>query len=199
MKFYKTISVILHPIVIPTIGVILYFLLIPNYLNSKQKLILLSLIFTITYVIPLFVLILFKKLKLIKSFNVNSIKERKVPIAIMIVLFYLLGNTLFRVTPLDDLGLLFYATCGALVFIYLLFAFSLKTSIHLASMGITTGFFLIIGAKYNHSFPIIVIASILLSGILANARLHLKAHTTTEVYLGYFIGFLSPFITFYFL
>ena len=89
----------LHPIVIPTIGVLLYFILIPNGFNSDQTLAVLGLIFVTTYIIPLVLLILFKKLKLIKSFKADSIKERKVPIAMMIVLFYLLGNTLkeFRI------------------------------------------------------------------------------------------------------
>ena len=45
MKFYKFISVILHPIVIPTIGVLLYFILIPNGFNSDQTLAVLGLIF----------------------------------------------------------------------------------------------------------------------------------------------------------
>ncbi|QOD62469.1 hypothetical protein H9I45_09630 [Polaribacter haliotis] len=177
----------------------LYFLLIHSYLNSNQKLVLLSLIFVTTYLIPLLILILFKKIKLIKTFNVHSIKERKIPVAMMIVLFYLLGNTLFRTSNLDDLGLLFYATCGALVLVYFLFVFQLKTSLHLISMGITTGFFMVLGAKYGQPFPIIIITIIILAGIVANARLYLKAHTPLEVYLGYFIGFLSPFVTYYLL
>ncbi|QTE24515.1 hypothetical protein J3359_12505 [Polaribacter cellanae] len=177
----------------------LYFLLIPTYLNSNQKLVLLSLVFITTYIIPLLILILFKKIKLIKTFNAHSIRERKIPVAMMVVLFYLLGNTLFRISNIDDLRLLFYATCGALFLVYLLFFFNLKTSIHLISMGITTGFFMVLGAKYGYPFPVTVIITIILAGIVANARLHLKAHSALEVYLGYFVGFFSPFAIYYFL
>ncbi|WP_299671271.1 hypothetical protein [uncultured Polaribacter sp.] len=198
-QFYKTISVVLHPIVIPTIGVILYFLLLPNNYASKQKLTLISLVFVTTYLIPLLILILFKKLKLIKNFYAETIKERKIPIAIMIVLFYLLGNTLANINEIKDIGLLFYATCLGLVFVYLLFIFKIKTSIHLLSLGISTGFYLVLGHKYSHPFIAVVVITILLAGVLANARLHLKAHTSIEVYLGYFLGFLSPFFVYYFL
>lgn len=198
-RFYKTISVILHPIVIPTIGVVLYLLLIPNKYASKQKLALLSLIFVTTYLIPLFILILFKKLKLIKTFNTRSIKERKIPVAMMIVLFYLLGNTLSNLVGIRDLGLLFYATCLGLILIYFLFAFNLKTSIHLLSLGISTGFFIVLGFIHATTFALVIIIAILLAGILANARLYLKAHQPIEVYLGFFIGFLSPFGVYYFL
>ena len=198
-RFYKAISVILHPIVVPTIGVMLYFLLIPNNHASNKKLTLLSLIFVTTYLVPLLILILFKKLKLIKSFNAHSIKERKIPVAMMIVLFYLLGNTIATITGMRDISLLFYATSAAFTLLYIFFTFQLKISIHLLSLGISTGFFVVLGINYSYSLPIVVIVNILLAGVVANARLYLKAHTPREIYLGFFFGFIAPFAIYYFL
>lgn len=194
MKFYKFLSVILHPIVIPTIGVLIYFILIRNNFNSQQKLAVLGLVFVTTYLIPLAILVLFRKLKMIKTFHAVSIKERKIPIAMMIVLFYLLGNTLFDTPNLRDLGILFYATSLGLVIIYSFFAFQLKVSIHLLSLGISTGFFLLMSTIHSYSFTLVVIICIVLSGLLGSARLHLKAHTRTEVYLGFLFGFISPLV-----
>ena len=199
MKFHKTISVILHPIVIPTIGALLYFMLISNNFNSKQRFAVLGLIFTTTYLVPLLVLIILKKLKLLNSFKAESIRERRIPVALMIVLFYLLGSTLNNIPNLRDLGLLFYGTSTGLIFIYLFFLFKIKASIHLLSLGISISFFLILAQIYSRNFVLIVIILMLLSGILASARLHLKAHTIKEVYIGFFIGITSPFITFYLL
>ena len=197
MNFHKTISVILHPIVIPTIGVMLYFLLIQNNFGSNQKLAILGLIFVTTYIVPLFILALFKKLKLIKSFKAESISERKIPLIVMIVLFYLLGNTLQNIPNLRDLGLLFYATSLGLIFIYLFFTFKIKASIHLLSIGISTGFFMVLGNIYSQSFLLVIIVVFLLAGVLASARLHLKAHTPKEVYLGFLFGILSPYLLYY--
>lgn len=199
MRFYRFISVILHPILIPTIGLTLYFILIQNSFNKSQKMAVLGLIFVTTYLVPLLILILFKRFKLIKSFKAESIKERKIPVAMMIVLFYLLGNTLYGITNLRDLGILFYATSLGLVFIYILFAFKVKTSIHLISLGITTGFFYVLNFMYQQNLIVVIICGLFLSGILASARLHLKAHTPKEVYLGFALGFISPSIVFYFL
>jgi membrane-associated phospholipid phosphatase len=198
-RVYKIISVILHPIVVPTIGVILYFILIPNNYASQTKLTLLSLIFVSTYLIPLLILIVFKKLKLIKTFNADSIQERKLPVAMMIVLFYLLANTITNTTGMNDIGLLFYATSAALTITYICFAFQLKTSLHLLSLGISTSFFIILGFIYSHSFSTVVVVNILLAGVIANARLYLKAHTPSEVYLGFLFGFIAPLGVYYFL
>jgi len=174
-------------------------MLIPNSFNSNQTLAVLGLIFATTYVIPLVLLILFKRLKLIKSFKADSINERKVPIAMMIVLFYLLGNTIKGIPNLADIGLLFYATTLGLVCIYILFAFKLKTSIHLLSLGITTGFFFVLNSLYSQNLIAVIIGALIFSGLLGSARLHLKAHKESEVYLGFILGFLSPIIVFYFL
>lgn len=187
----------LHPIVIPTIGVICYFLLIPTSFGSNQKLSVLGLIFITTYIIPVLILIVFKKLKLIQSFKTESIKERKTPILIMLVLFYFIGNTFNTITNLRDLGLLFYATSLGLILIYILFFFKIKTSIHLLSLGVTTGFFMVLGLIYSQAFTAAVIISLVLSGLLASSRLYLKAHSPKEVYLGFFIGFFAPYIVYY--
>lgn len=194
MRFHKFISVILHPIVIPTIGVMLYFLMIPKNLVINQKLTILSLVFIVTYLIPLLILVVLKKLKIVKSYNAESIKERKLPIALMVTLFYLLGSSLNNITNFKDLGILFYATSLGLFLIYLLFYLKIKASIHLFSLGITTGFFLVLSNAYSLSFIIIIITTILFAGVLGSARLHLKAHNPKEVYIGFFTGVLAVFI-----
>lgn len=200
MRFHKIISTILHPIVIPTVGVMLYFLLIPNNYYANQKLSVLSLVFIVTYLIPLLVLILLKRLKIIKSYQTKSIKERKLPVALMIFLFYLLGNTINNIANLRDLNLLFYATSIGLFVIYLLFFIKIKASIHLLSLGISAGFFMALSNNYSQSYLIIVIIIIiLLAGILGSARLHLKAHTKREVYIGFVLGILSPILVDFFL
>lgn len=199
VRFYKTISVILHPIVVPTISILLYFIFIPFSYQSNQKLVLLSLVFVTTYIIPLLILILFKKLKLIKSFTADSIAERKIPITIMIVLFYLLGNTIASISIMKDISVLFYATSNGLIIVYILFVFKFKTSIHLLSLGISTSFFILLGFLYSYNFLLLVITHILIAGIVGNSRLHLNAHTSKEVYTGFFIGFIAPFMVYYFL
>lgn len=177
----------------------LYFLLLENIFEQNQKLSILVLVFVITYLIPLISLILLKRLKIVKSFELKSIKERKIPITLMIILFYLLSNTLNSIPNLKDLEILFLASSIGLMLVYLLFYFKMKASIHLLSLGLSTGFFMILSDKYSQSFLLIIVIIILLSGILASARLHLKAHTNKEIYLGFFIGLISIYSVYLFL
>jgi membrane-associated phospholipid phosphatase len=117
----------------------------------------------------------------------------------MIVVFFFLGKTLFRISSARDLAILFYGTSLSLSVLYFLFAVKLKTSIHLLSMGSALGFFIVLTYKYDINLVPIMMIIILLSGLLGSARLHLKAHTPTEVYTGFFLGMFSQFLVLYFL
>lgn len=199
MRFQKFISTVLHPIVIPSLGVLIYFIFVSQSISQKQQILLLALVFGITYLIPVLTLIILKSLGIIRDSQLATIRERRMPILLMMLLFYLLGNTLVNINFLRDLGLLFYGTSASLLFVYLLFAFQIKTSLHLLSMGTVVGFFLIITNIYSlHLMPIIMVF-ILLSGLLASSRLYLNAHNSNEVFIGFSLGFISQLLIFWIL
>lgn len=188
MRFYSMMSTILHPIVVPTIGVFLYLFLVPNDLVSYQKYVLLGIVFIITYIIPVISLLLLRGMGLIKDFQVFSIRERRIPVIIMTILFYFLGNAVIRLAAVRDLGILFYGTSLSLLVIYALFLFKIKSSLHLVSLGSAIGFFIWLSSEYSMSFLPVIMILILLSGLLGSSRLHLEAHKPLEVYTGFFIG-----------
>ena len=50
------------------------------------------------------------------------------------------------------------------------------------------GYFNIEGADFSQNMLNLILLGLLLSGILASARLKEKAHTKTQLYFGFFIG-----------
>lgn len=199
MKFHKFISVLLHPIVIPTIGVLLFLLITPETIIKGKQYLLISIVFFSTYVIPLIALLILKALGIINSLKAETINERKIPLFLMLVIFYILGKFLYQIQSFEELGILFYGTDLALVIIYFLFFIKIKTSLHVMSISSALGFITIYGLKYSIPILPIVIVLFLLTGILASARLHLKAHTKPEVYIGFALGTICQFIVFFFL
>ena len=196
LKFHKFISVILHPIVIPTIGVILFLLISPNEIKKERQYLLISIIFFSTYIVPLISLIILKTLGVIKSFQAESIQERKIPLFIMLLIFYVLGKFLINIQDFYELGMLFYGTNISLALIYLLFLFQIKSSLHVMSLSSALGFFLIYGNLHSVSVLPIAIILIVLTGVLASSRLHLNAHNQKEIYLGFFIGLIGQFFAY---
>ena len=196
MKFHKFISTILHPIVLPTLGVFIYFLFVSQSFEKRLQLIVLGLVFTLTYLLPLLMLLLLKKFRFIKDFQVSTIKERRFPIIFMMLLLYFLGNSIIQIPTIRNLGILFFGTSLSLTCIYVLFSLKLKSSLHLVSMGNMIGFFLIMTNINNLSMLPIIILLILLSGILASSRMYLKAHTPIELLIGFSLGIICQFIVF---
>ena len=197
MRFYKLISIVLHPIMVPTLGVLAYFSFIPQTANKELQIRVLGAIFILTYVIPLLILTLLKKLKYIKDFQVSTIRERRFPVLVMIALFYFFGNVLIRVPSTRELGTLFYGTSLSLGILYIFFSVALKSSLHLISMGNAIGFFLTLAYTWNLSVLPIIVSLVLTTGFLASARLNLKAHSPLELLVGLFLGLVSQFIVFY--
>ena len=196
MKFHKFISTILHPIVLPTLGVFIYFLFVSQSFEKRLQLIVLGLVFTLTYLLPLLMLLLLKKFRFIKDFQVSTIKERRFPIIFMMLLLYFLGNSIVQIPTIRNLGILFFGTSLSLTCIYVLFSLKLKSSLHLVSMGNMIGFFLIMTNINSLSMLPIIILLILLSGILASSRMYLKAHTPIELLIGFSLGIICQFIVF---
>lgn len=183
----------------PTIGIIVYFLLSPFALAKQQQYVVLSIVFVATYLIPLLLLVFLKSIGYINSFSVFSIKERKFPIFFMMLLFLFLGKFFASMGILKDISYLFYGTVIGLSCIYILFALKIKASLHLLSMGVAIGFFLLFQQiQAVHVLPLVVIF-FMLSGLLASSRLYLKAHTLQEVILGFMIGVIGPFLAYYIL
>ena len=196
MRGQKTISAILHPVVIPTIGILLYLMLSDIRLSRQQQLTLLGLIFVATYVIPIFLLVILKSIGSIANYKLVTIAERKIPLLFMIVLFFFMGKTLNQTHITREISYLFYGTSLSLSLVYLLFITKIKTSLHLLSLGSSLGFFLIFQLIHVTNVLPLIIILVILSGMLATSRLYLKAHTPKEVYLGFFLGIICQFIAF---
>lgn len=199
MRWHKFISTILHPIVMPTIGIILYFILTPINLSRRQQYTILGIVFIATYIIPLLLLVFLKRINYIKSFQVHGINERKIPIFFMMTLLFMLGKFFAEISIIKDLSFLFFGVVFGLIVIYFLFIVKIKASLHLLSVGAATGYFLLFQQIHGIYILPLVMAFIFLSGVLAASRLHLKAHTSKEVYLGFFIGLISPFLAYFIL
>ncbi|MDG2193720.1 MAG: hypothetical protein P8K77_02470 [Polaribacter sp.] len=199
LRFYKLISTLLHPIVIPTLGTLLFLSITPHVISIKKQYMLLAIVFVATYVIPLTALLVLKTIGVINSFKVTTIKEQKTLLFALLSVFYILGSFFYSVPVFEELGLLFYGTTMAIVVVYFLFFINIKTSLHIVSISSIVGFFLIFGNLYSISILPIIGVLIFLTGVLASAQLHLKAHTPLEIYFGFFVGVFCQFILFYLL
>ncbi len=118
----------------------------------------------------------------------GKVSQRKLPLLIQSVLLFILitkGITIGRVPEL------YFFFLGALASTMAALAFSLlkaKVSLHMMGIGSLTVFvlFLSISTQTNAVYPIAGV--LFLNGLIASSRLQMKAHSGTELSLGYICG-----------
>lgn len=191
--FYKVLSNVLHPAILPCIGAGVYLVVLPLPLSPMQKYLIFAIVFGATFVIPLLTLFLLKAMGYVKTNNANTIQERKLPVSLMFINYLFLAQILKEIIQLRELTILAYTTALGLLVIRLLFYVNIKASLHMLGMAGLLGFTLIYGVNYGYSNGIIAL-QIALLGALATARLQLKAHNIRELFIGVSLGLFVPIV-----
>ncbi|KQC30057.1 hypothetical protein [Flagellimonas eckloniae] len=191
--FLNIISYIFHPLFIPIGGTALYFLVAPYSTLEIQSGNILP-IFILTVIIPIIFFLILKNLGVISSIFLPSVQERKYPLYISCILLLMV---LYKVIPNNYVHELFYfftglltATSAAIVLLFLKF----KTSIHLLGMGSILMFMIGLSIRFETNITIAISIFTLLTGLVATSRLYLKAHSKTELLIGFIIGTCSQLI-----
>ncbi len=196
MAFYKLISFVFHPLLFSFIGTFLFLFLSPKHILRRQEYIILVVIFISTYILPILFLVFFKKMNLIKDYNLRTIEERKFPIIFFIILSLMIGKMLLNIQIVDLLAFSFFGIALSLSLTYLFFSFNVKTSLHTLGIGGIIGFIIIMSNEYQLNFNIIIAVLFILAGVIAVARLKLNAHYPKEIYIGFLLGILTQLISY---
>lgn len=193
MKINKLISYVLHPILVPIIGTLLYFILLPKHTSKQLEMIIISSVFVGTYLIPLMFLFTLKNSKVIESLHLEKSQERKFPLMFFISISFLLSTLIKKGGSTMDLSLFFYGMTLALSIAYLLLYKNFRASLHMIGIGGLIGFFIFFSFEYQLNLLLLISILFVIAGFIATSRLKLKAHQLKEVYWGFLIGILSEF------
>lgn len=197
MKFSKFISYFFHPINFPIIGAIIFFLFIPKFIFKPQEYTILAVIFIGTYLFPLILLWLLKRFQMINSYHMASIEERKFPTLLFISISFIIGNWLYKSSIVDLLALLFFGYGLSLICTSLFLYLKLKISLHAMAISGLIGFLIYYSYYYKINLIPILALLFVIGGLVASARLRLRAHQLNEVILGSIVGFATQFIVYF--
>ena len=190
-KLSKYISTILHPVLLPTIATLVFFLVSPFYYPLNHIYILITFVFLGSYIFPILLLILFKKLQIISSFEIMSTHERKIPVLSFLIISLILSYVIYNLPNYKILSLMFFGCFLALSIIYFLLYFNIKASLHITGMSGFMAFIILLSHYFQINLIGLIALLFFLTGLLATARIILDAHKPTELVMGFLIGTLS--------
>jgi hypothetical protein len=187
----KVISIILHPVLMPTYALLLIFRL-SNYLDyttaPSVKVALFLIVIFNTLLMPVIISWLLLRKGLIKTFNMDQREERIVPFIcntiLMMVAYYMISQ--ISVPKIFSMLLL---GAAASVVLAIIINLKWKVSIHMIGIGGIVGMFFGMSTflLIDLRFPILI--SLLVAGLIGTARLSMSAHRPAQLYAGFFVGF----------
>ena len=191
----QLISYIFHPLFVPLAGTVSYFLITPKYTPLEMRSGNILPIFILTIIIPILSFFILKNLGVVRSVFLEKAEERKYPLMISLILLFMI---LLKVIP-DNYSIELYffflgliassSTCLLLLYI------PFKTSLHMMGMGSILMFLISLSFHFERNILIAISFMIFASGLVASARLFLKAHTTSALLLGFLVGAVSQLLT----
>ena len=190
-QFLSIVSYIFHPLFVPIGGTVMYFMVTPRYSSLEVQSGNILPIFILTVIIPIIFFLILKNLGIINSIFLPTLKERKYPLYINILILFMI---LYKVIPNNFVPELFYFFLGLLMAagatLILLFL-KVKTSIHLLGMGSILMFMIGLSIHFEKNITLAISAFTLFTGLVATSRLYMHAHTKAELLVGFFVGVLS--------
>lgn len=196
----QIISVLLHPLLMPTYGLIILLNSGTHYsfIPWPAQKILYTVIILSTFLIPVSIIPFLMSFKLINNLQMNERKERFIPLIVSVVSygfgFYLINKLPFHVPIFIKL-----LVSGSLVLIILNLIINIKWKIsaHLIGIGGLLAFVLAFSIVFYANLIDVILLVSIFSGVVAVARLNLQVHNPSQVYTGFLLGFTGMLLIIY--
>jgi hypothetical protein len=146
-----------------------------------------------TLVLPAVSTFLLLKQGHIKSLEMESSFERKIPFLTTAV-FYSMGYWFLKELPLPRLFHLLIMGATVSVIVAVVINLRWKISVHMIGMGGIAGVLMGMSQVLLMDLRLPIIISLLCAGLLGTARLSLQAHTPAQIYTGFLTGFLCEYL-----
>jgi hypothetical protein len=190
----QLLSYLFHPLLMPTwlFGTMMFYF--PSSIQPAQAwLLIIILIFGMTFILPLLNMLFFRMTGTIQNFQLPERKDRVLPF-IFITIVYVGTSMIFWKMNFPIVFKLMVVISG-LSFMVTILTFFFKISVHaVASSGIV-GILLAITIFASVGELIIpALAILIIAGMVMSARLHLNVHNGSEVGWGGVLGFLVGFL-----
>ncbi len=200
-RIARMFTLVFHPLFVP-----FYMLLILLNVNTffammipvKAKMFLTGLVFITTILLPLLIVFLLYRLKLVKSFYLQSREERIYPLLAVAVFYYI---TYYLLKSFSISFIFSYYMLGStfLTILAMIISFYWKISLHMIGIGGMVGLLMGLSLNLNLDLTWFVISAIILGGFLGFARIQSNSHKPSEIYSGFLVGAGVMFLLFIFL
>ena len=188
-KVASALSLLLHPFLMPTLGLLVIFSTQSHitFIPFEYRRLIVIIVLVSTCILPLSIMPLLLQLHIIKSMQMETARERLVPL-LSTAAFFMVGYFFLKKFHPPTFITLFYLGTLVAVLLSLFISFFWKISIHTLGIGGLLGALLAIWLKYGVTTHLWMLGVLVAAGLIGSSRLLLGAHNPKQVYAGFLLG-----------
>ncbi|MFV0541028.1 MAG: hypothetical protein ACK5MZ_07290 [Aestuariibaculum sp.] len=186
--FFKSVSVVFHPLFIPAQGTLLYFWKSQHFVSNEIVYAKLTSISILTIILPVLIFFMLKTLGKVQSVTLRNTNERIIPLGLNCIIIYIVIYSILTASFSPGLYYFFLGLLMANILCLILAIFKLKVSLHIMYVTSLFMFTMALSLHFSTNLNGILILMSIIIGAVASARLYLKAHSPKEITLGLLTG-----------
>lgn len=189
-KAAQIISYLFHPLIMPTLGLLLL-LNSGTYISLLDPVAKRAILFVMalgTLIFPVMMIPILYYRKLVSNLQNASREERVVPQLIILIL-YVITFVYFARLPLSRVIHAYVLSASISLFLLLLVSIRIKLCAHMTALGGISGLIIALILLYETQIEVILLLVILSAGLTGSAKLLLGIQKPGEVLSGYLLGF----------
>jgi hypothetical protein len=187
-KILPLFSYIFHPIFIPAMATLFYLFFNGANFVSQEKVFIFFQVLIVTVLIPVLAFFLLRATGNIDSIMVSKVSQRKIPLLLHCFLIILLVRKSIRIDPYTELHFFLLGGLMSSILALILLFVGIKASLHMIAISSLTVFIIGLSLHFQIQNIFVIAILLLLNGVVATSRLEMKAHTITELLLGFALG-----------
>lgn len=196
-RIATSVSIVMSPLIMPTYGVFLaLWVSIMSFLSVDTRLLALSVVFILTFALPILFVSVLVRLRKVKHFSLDDQHDRKLPYVFAIICY---AATAFYLYSIHSPIWLLAFVIGGIIAAAIAFTvnFWWKISGHMTGISGIIALLFFIHFYGLEAFDLfwLIIATIMLAGVVGTARLILRQHTIPQEIAGFVNGFFSVSLT----
>jgi len=187
-RFLRFGAYVLHPLIMPLLGVVLYYIFTPRYVDVELLSAKVFAVAIVTVLIPIIIFFLLKNVGIINSIHLETTKERKIPLMIQCILLLLIIKLVFDPYDSPELYYFFVGILFSAIAALLMVILKVKVSLHQIGIAGVTMFLIVLSIHFKINVLLWISLFFFFNGWVASSRLHTESHNYLELIIGLFIG-----------
>jgi hypothetical protein len=187
-KILPFFSYLFHPLFISVYATLFYFILFHDFYIIQEIYLFFIQIVIITVLIPISLFYLLLSFEKIDNIMAEKLSQRKIPLLINCILLFILTQKSITAEKIPELHYFFVGALFSSILAFLLLLLKKKASLHMIGIVALTFFIIGVSQRIEISLLVTIATFIVLIGIVGSSRLVMKAHTLTELTIGFFCG-----------